>query len=74
MLDQIDQMKSRLKEIHEIAHKLRIRDYRLYVLINDLIDILEYVLNSTSLYDEELYGFDRRAILEKLQFLEREIS
>jgi len=54
------------REFHEELHRTSIPDSRLRVVLNELVDTVEYLLNSASFSEGELLGFDADEVARRL--------
>jgi len=61
-----DELKTKMSELHALVHKVKVDDWRLYAVIDELTDLLEYIINSSSMHIKRLETFDAYEIRKRL--------
>ena len=55
-----------LRDLHDAVHHVKLPNRKLHVVIDHLVDLLEYLFNCASFSEDDLTGFDAREIRVRL--------
>jgi len=66
---ELEKLRQKIYEIHKIIHNMRLADWRLQGVLDILMDLMEYIVNSTSIEKERLMDYDADEILNRVKMI-----